>query len=63
MVQGWTSQDMACRQDAHFTKQDADAAEEFLWLEWEAKEEREDTGLKEFVIQALEEDKNCRIQM
>ena len=53
---------MACRQDAHSVKQVADAAEEFLWLEREAEEAREDTGLKEVVIQTLEEDKNRGIQ-
>ena len=36
--------------------------EEFFWLEREAKEAREHTGLKEVVIQTLEEDKNRGIQ-
>ena len=53
---------MACRQDAHSIKHIANAAEEFLGLEREAKEAREHTRLKEVVIQTLEEDKNHGIE-
>jgi len=53
MVRGRTSQDVACRQDAHSVNQVADAVEELFWLEREAKEAREHTGLKEVFIQTL----------
>ena len=53
---------MACHQDTNSVEQVVDATEEFLWLEREAKEAREDTGLKELVIQTLEEEKNRGIQ-
>ena len=57
MIRGRTSRAVACRQDAHSVEKIADAAKEFFWLEREAKEAREDTGLKEVVIQTLGEDK------
>jgi len=53
MVRRRTSQDVVCHQDTNSVEQVADATEEFLWLEREAKEAREDTGLKELVIQTL----------
>ena len=58
MVREQTSQDVACRQDAHSVNQVADAVEEFLWLEQEAKEAGEDNRLEEVLIQTLKEDKN-----